>query len=615
MKVLEASYDIVIAGGGGAALTCAAAATDLGLRVLVLSKDPLAGGDTKISEGGICVRGCGDPEDTVASFVSNLKIKGDDLADDDIVRAFANDSQHAYAWLRKEGIRPFIRESDGGLRTYPMPLGGHNTVRSIPHANGGLAFAHALSGSWRSRKYDALGDAWMLEVLCGGPVESRHVTGALIYLPVKGELVSVRASAVVLATGGLGSLYFPNTDNTRSNTADGHAMALRAGAMLVDMEQIQFIPFAMARPRAFRGIFVGEPAAAGPLGVLRDGHGRILMSGLMHRTRAEIAAVMAVAVRKGRGTPSGGCFLDLSENARGRSGSLFRQLYSQQNHRCLEVVARAQGREAAAFKAPWEVVPSAHYCMGGVCVDENGAVSGNGALHGLFAIGQVAGGLHGSNRLGSTSLSEILVFGLRAAAAAVKQLDTSAGRDLSGFRSEADAVALGYERMMGRKGVVAPETLIRRLSACAWEKIGPARDADGLHGFLREISGIRKESSLTNIGGDPVWNQSFMDQVELENMLLAAESIARSALARKSSLGAHYRLDSRSGSWAFSQGVAFSNGQWRMSRLKRVVSPFYERCRDKITDGAKRMQIHLLRMLPENLQDRVLVSKYSRWME
>ena len=353
---LDWEYDLIVVGGGGAALTAAAEASDLGLRVLLASKDPIACGDTKISEGGISVLGYGDKSDSMRCFTLNLRTKGDDLSDWKIVQTFTSESQRAYEWLRKEGIRPQIKSDGSEPQTYPMPLGGHNRARSVLHDNGGLAITHALLRTLQTRNYDYLEDAWFLDILTDEINNEKCVVGGLIYLAAKGVILPVRAPAVLLATGGLGTLYFPNTDNMRGNTGDGYAVALRAGASLVDMEQIQFIPFALARPEASRGVFVGEPAAAGPLGVLRDKDGYVLLSGLMNRTRAEIASAMAKAVHEGRGSEHGGCFLDLSLNVQGIAGESFRKTYQKLNQRCLDIVRRAQGDQAAQFKKAWEVL-------------------------------------------------------------------------------------------------------------------------------------------------------------------------------------------------------------------------------------------------------------------
>ncbi len=242
MRILEEQYDVIIVGGGGAALTAAAVASERGVRVLLVSKDPIGCGDTKISEGGVSVRG--RVGDSVETFFHNLRLRGQDLGDSAMVRCFSRDSRSAYAWLRERGIRPWPRSDGQGPQTYPMPMGGHNRIRSIPHPRGGLSFIHSLLGTFQERSYDALQDAWFLDLIVDHDPQGRKVVGGLIYHAPRGILLAVAARAVVLATGGLGTLYFPNTDNMRGNTGDGYAAALRAGAGCKDIGD----SFAFKRP-------------------------------------------------------------------------------------------------------------------------------------------------------------------------------------------------------------------------------------------------------------------------------------------------------------------------------------------------------------------------------
>lgn len=276
---------------------------------------------------------------------------------------------------------------------------------------------------------DYLEDAWFLDVYKSS--SSGSVLGGLIYHAADGRFISVKAPSVVIACGGLSTMYFPHTDTMRGNTGDSYAIAARAGAQLVDMEQVQFIPFAVASPPSFEGLVIGEPVSAGLLGVIRDGQGRVIKGELMVRTRAECAAAIATAVAQGHGTANGGCYLDLTANARGRSGEIFTSLMNSKLKGIVKIVKLAYGQKAARFEEPWEVRPSAHYCMGGVrCTDQGQVLDAQSdIIPGLFVAGQALGGLHGSNRLGSTSLAEGIIFGRRAGHCAAGFSDDEAAQD------------------------------------------------------------------------------------------------------------------------------------------------------------------------------------------
>jgi succinate dehydrogenase/fumarate reductase flavoprotein subunit len=355
-------YDVVIVGSGGAGSAAAQTAADRGARVLAVSKDPLVCSDSKIAEGIVTVRTSGTDADTEQALSSNLRLGGDDISEQTVTRAFAKDSRDAYTWLREQGIKPELNENTGQPMALPMPMGGHSLPRSIDHNNGGLDYAHACwNALLQQGGIDYLEDAWFLDVYrAENDSGNGCIQGGLIYHAAEGKLFSVKAPAVIIACGGLSTMYFPHTDTMRGNTGDSYAIAARAGAQLVDMEQVQFIPFAVAHPQSFEGLVIGEPVSAGMLGVIRDTHGKIIKSEIMVRTRAECAAAIAVAVAEGNGSEHDACFLDLTKNAKGESGVLFKQLMNDKIPGILNIVKLALGSSAAKFEQPWEVRPSAH---------------------------------------------------------------------------------------------------------------------------------------------------------------------------------------------------------------------------------------------------------------
>ena len=605
--------DVVVVGSGGAGGAAANAAAEAGASVLVVSKDPIGCSDTKISEGIITVRGSGEDSDTEEVLAENLRVAGDNLNDPAITEAFAEDTEAAYDWLRRQGLRPTIDDAKGTAKTLPIALGGHTHRRSIGHRNGGIAFGHA---AWNAiiegAGVDYLEDAWFLDAITldddgdGGP----EVVGALIYDAARGRFVAVRTQAVVIASGGLNTLFFPKTDGMRGNTGDSFAVAARAGADLIDMEQLQFLPFCITYPPAYEGLLAGEPATAGFLGVLRDAHGKLILDGVMLRTRAECSAAIVRAVADGKGTARGGCYLDLTANVKApRSGPYFETFLFNALPRVMATVRQAMGKKAAKCQESWEVRPGAHYMMGGVRVDADCVATtddGRAPVRGLFAAGQAMGGLFGSNRLGSTSLSEGAIFGRRAGSSEARMAAIERTRD-------------GYASRLGRTGGESPSTLIRELQKECWERIGPARTRDGLETMRERLASLRARAERATISSAALWNQTFIDHIELTNMLDAAEAVTLASLDRKESLGGHVRLDGRQASLLFDKPRSVvirrgADGAWQVGHVAHPRTPMRQLLTYLYRDQLRKVKLRMIRLLPLTLQDRILERRYIATM-
>lgn len=608
--------DVLVIGSGGAGLTAATVAAAEGVRVCLVSKDPITGGDTKIAEGNITVVGSGSPKDTRDELVSNMRLQGDDISDPAIVEAFADDSQAAYKWLRQAGMRPQLNHK-GKPKTQPIPLGGHTKARTVRHEQKGRDFSSVLRNVFMaSGDHHWIEDAWALDLIMTG----NSATGALVYHAAAGEFIAFSARATILACGGANTIFFPNTDTMRGNTGDAFAMALRAGASLVDMEQVQFLPFALIYPPAFQGILVGEPAIAGLSRVIRGGEGRIILDSLMVRTRAEAAAAIATTVARGNGTKNGGCYIDLTANIREKSGELFTAISRKMVGNILDNVRSALGKDAAKLSVPWEVRPTAHYNMGGIEVDEWCRVKG---VDGLFAAGQSMGGLHGSNRLGSTSLGEVIVFGRRAGLTAARLSQETEIPNDGHFKKRAEEIHDKYATWMNRPGSTTAIDLITRLQQICWHGIGPARNQKDLGSMISEIGFLEAEKHRIRITSDPIWNQGFMDRVELENMLMVAAAIAQSAQCRTYSLGAHVRTDSSPGKGSTgTPGSVRIKGRTSNSLaidwVPRSRTAFRERLRFNIRQGVKITALKFLSRLPESGRDKIqlaLLEKISQKLE
>lgn len=626
-------YDVVVVGSGGSGSIAAHAAAETGARVLVVSKDPIGCSDTKISEGAVTVREVGDDSDSEAVLSENLKMAGGDLPLQSITDAFAEDSKAAYETYRAHGLRPSIAPTGDKPQALPLPLGGHTKRRTVGHANNGVAFGHAgWQAMVQNSRIDYLEDAWFLELITDesastGDEPTKKIVGGLIYDASGGKLVAVRAPSVVIAAGGLSTMYFPKTDTMRGNTGDSYAVAARAGADLVDMEQVQFLPFCLASPPSYEGLLCGEPVTASYLGVLRDKNGKVILDGVYLRTRAECSSAIMRAVEDGRGSPNGGAYLDMTANTEPpRSGPHFMRFLSTCLPSALQNARQALGKKAGKCEEPWEVRPGAHYFMGGVRVDAHGAsVGGEGdgdrnlGITGLFAAGQAMGGVFGANRLGSASLTEASVFGNRAGRAAA---DEAQLRNQARNKTQPDAVddALfvpaieAVAKRFGQKGSIAAAKLRMELQKESWECIGPIRTADRLAKMDRLIADWSSRLDDVAIPAYTTWNQSFIEFEELRNMLDTAKLVATAAEERDASLGGHVRLDKGSIS-AFSQPYStvvrkIASDRWQVERAARERTPLKQIISYKLQDAWRKGQAKALRLLPMSIKDKILEKRY-----
>ena len=618
-------YDVVVVGSGGAGSMAARVAADEGARVLVVSKDPIGCSDTKISEGNATVRAVAVDDDTEETLSENLRMAGGNLPVKEITDAFAKESQSAFDLFRTQGLRPAIDQERDGPKATPMAFGGHNKRRSVGLSNHGIAFGHA---NWNAvvqgNGVDYLEDAWFLDLVTDETEDDKtRIVGGLIYDASGGKLIAVRAPAVIIAAGGLSTLFFPKTDTMRGNTGDSYAVAARAGAELVDMEQVQFLPFCLASPPSFEGLLVGEPATASFLGVLRDKNGKVILDSVYQRTRAECSAAIMRAVASGRGSPNGGAYLDMTGNkVLPRSGPYFMRYLQTCLPGAYRNAVQAFSKPVSKCDEPWEVRPSAHYHMGGLRADADGAsVKGEGAgdrslgIDGLFAAGQAMGGLFGANRLGSTSLAEVSVFGSRAARAA-----TAAARAFEGRIDDAAFAPLieATTKRFGQKGDVAAAALKLELQKDAWDAIGPARTEAGIAAIGGLIDRLTARLDDVAIPNYATFNQSFIEFEELRNLLETAKAVAAAALERDASLGGHVRLDKGEISvFAAPYSTVVhrdANGHYGVRRVARPKTPLKQLLAYKAEEGWRRFQSKWFRYLPDGVKDKKLEARYQAIM-
>lgn len=522
--------DVLVIGAGGAGVMAAVEAQRAGASVIVVSKEPLGYGDTRISLGAMSTSPDTAAGDSEEDFVEDMIRGGEYLNDPRLVRALVGDAMSATLTLEGFG-HIFSRNVHGALSRMAVPMGGHRASRTISSPWLGVSMCHAMRSAAARAGIEVLEETVCSELL----VVDGEVVGAAARGTLTGRPVALLAKSTVVAAGGGGSLYYPHTDCMPAVVGDSFGLGLKAGAELVDMEQVQFLPFGITHPPSLVGIICGEPSMAGPFGRLLNNRGDVILENIMPMTRAQVARAIVEEIQRGGSTEHGGLLLDLTPNLASPDSELFVTMLKKFAGPFLEGVRKAYGREAADFKVPWDVLPTAHYNMGGLKTDEWCRTR----VGGLYACGQAQGGVMGGDRLGSTSLTEIFVFGKRAGRTAARE---AKARQPADERVARRAIAR-LRDLPGSTGTHRPVEVKRRLQKLMWEKVGPLRHGDGLKQALEGIESSRKQARDLRIAGFSRCNQEVTDAIALPHMIASAEAIALSALERRESRGAHVRAD------------------------------------------------------------------------
>lgn len=525
---LTISCDIVIVGAGGAGMRAAIEAFDRGLNVMLVCKSLLGKAHTVMAEGGIAASlGNIDPEDNWKVHFSDTVVEGQFINNWRMAEIFAKEAPDRVIELEHYGAL-FDRTPEGKIMQRPF---GAHTYRRLCYVGDrtGLELIRTLEDQVIKRNIPYLDEA-VITTIFKDP-ETGAVSGAFGIKIRTGELVLFKCKAVVLATGGFGKIYSV-TSNSWESTGDGIALAYRAGAELMDMEMIQFHPTGMIYPAGVRGMLVTE-AVRGEGGILTNVNGERFMEKYDPK-RKELSARDVVArsiyteIMAGRGTPNGAVYLDI----RHRGAAYIKQKLPSMYYQFLEFAG------IDITKEKMEVAPTVHYQMGGVRVDSETCMT---SVSGLYAAGEVACGLHGANRLGGNSLSDILVFGRRAGLAASEYVKSLQKSELSDedVRSEIARILGPFKITNGAN----PFDLKDRIAQLMWKYVGIVRNEEDLKKGLEEILKIKLESKNVQAKGARAYNQSWADSMAVWNMVLDCESVIRSALARKESRGAHTRSD------------------------------------------------------------------------
>jgi succinate dehydrogenase / fumarate reductase flavoprotein subunit len=535
-------HDVLIIGAGGAGLRAAIEALAQGARVAVVCKSLLGKAHTVMAEGGIAaaMANVDRTDDWRAHFRDTMR-GGKFLNNWRMAQIHAQEAPERVRELEQWGAL-FDRTTDGNI--LQRAFGGH-TFKRLCHVGDrtGLEMIRTLQDRGVNLGIDVYMECAITRLLKDGD----RIAGAFGYWRENGRFIVFKAKSVVIATGGIGKAW-RITSNSWEYTGDGMALAYDAGAELMDMEFVQFHPTGMVWPPGVQGILVTE-AVRGEGGVLRNKDGERFMERydperMDLSTRDVVARAIYTEAKEGRGTEHGGAYLDISH----KPAEYVKKKLPSMYHQFRELA------DVDITKGPMEVGPTCHYMMGGIRVE---AESGQSNVPGLFAAGEAAAGLHGANRLGGNSLSDLLVFGRRAglaAAAHAKEVSAPAVND-----AQVDGATREMLEPFERSDGDSPYDLHRDLQETMQDYVGIFRSEADLKRGLDEIQKLKQRAAQVHVDGSRLFNPGWHLARDLKSMLAVSEAVALSALERRESRGAHSRID-------------FPNYDEQWSKLNNIIS-------------------------------------------
>lgn len=550
-------HDVLVIGAGGAGLRAAIEASSMGVSVGLVCKSLLGKAHTVMAEGGVAAALANvDPQDGWETHFQDTMKGGKMLNNWRMAQLHAQEAPERVKELERWGA-VFDRTKNGKI--LQRAFGGH-TYKRLCHVGDrtGLEMIRTLQDRGVHQGIKVYMECCVSRLLKDGD----KIAGAFGYYREDGRFVLFKAKAIVLATGGVGK-SFTVTSNSWEYTGDGHALAYDAGADLIDMEFVQFHPTGMVWPPGVRGILVTE-GVRGEGGILRNKDGERFMYKYLPEstkkdfaetdeeakrwvdaalagqqtdarrppelsTRDNVARAIYQEVKAGRGSPHGGVFLDISYQDPERVKKKLPSMYHQ--FKDLADVDITAG--------PMEVGPTMHYIMGGVRVDAETAQT---RVPGLFAAGECSGGMHGANRLGGNSLSDLIVFGKRAGAGAAEYAKKLEGKPTISD----DAVKAAQEEMeapLSRADGKNPYDIAKQLNQIMSTHVGIYREEKELEAGIAKLEELKEQVKHVGVKGNRAYNPGWHLCRDLRNMIICSEAIARSALSRKESRGAHSRLD------------------------------------------------------------------------
>ena len=519
-------HDVLIIGAGGAGLRAAIEALAQGGSVGVVCKSLLGKAHTVMAEGGIAAAMANvDSADNWKTHFRDTMRGGKFLNNWRMAQLHAQESPDRVRELEQWGAL-FDRTENGDI--LQRAFGGH-TFKRLCHVGDrtGLEMIRTLQDRGVQQGIDVYMECTVTRLLTDGG----RIAGAFAYWRETGRLIVFKAKAIVIATGGIGKAWRV-TSNSWEYTGDGMALAYEAGAELVDMEFVQFHPTGMVWPPGVQGILVTE-AVRGEGGILRNKAGERFMEKYDPKrmelsTRDVVARSIYTEVKEGRGTEHGGAYLDISH----KPAEYVKKKLPSMYHQFKELA------DVDITKEPMEVGPTCHYMMGGIRVDAETAQS---TVPGLFAAGEAAAGLHGANRLGGNSLSDLLVFGRRAGLAAAEYAKRASAASLDDSQ-----IAQGEKELLSPFSNTASESsyaVHRDLQEVMQSLVGIFRTEEDLKKALAELEKLKARAAKAGVEGSRLFNPGWHLSYDLKSMLVVSEAVARSALARMESRGAHSRID------------------------------------------------------------------------
>ena len=581
-------YDVVIIGAGGAGLRAAIEASARGAKTALVCKSLLGKAHTVMAEGGVAaaLANLDERDHWQVHFRDTMK-GGKYLNQWRMAQLHAQEAPERVRELEQWGA-VFDRTVDG--RILQRNFGGHSYPR-LAHVGDrtGLELIRTLQDRGIHQGIDVFMEYTMRSLL----IDQDRVAGCFGYERESGRFVVFQTKSVVLATGGIGRCW-EVTSNSWEYTADGHAMAMWAGAELIDMEFIQFHPTGMVWPPSVKGTLITE-GVRGEGGVLKNRDGeRFMFDNVPEMFQGEYAEseeeatrwvdavvagkkpdarrppelltrdVVARAIRRevkaGRGSPHGGVFLDIASR---RTADAIKKKLPSMYHQFKELA------DVDITTDPMEVGPTCHYTMGGVRVDPETQET---TIRGLFACGEVAGGMHGSNRLGGNSLSDLLVFGKRAGEFAAQSAEATSLGSID--QSEVESLAQTAQRPFAIESGENPYAVHEELRSTMQNLVGIVRTKSDLQAALEKIAELKDKAARVSITGNMQFNPGWHLALDLHNMLDISEVVTIAALQREESRGGHTREDfpDSDPEWGKYNQVA----SWRDGRTEVTKSPLPE---------------------------------------
>jgi succinate dehydrogenase / fumarate reductase flavoprotein subunit len=519
-------HDVLIIGAGGAGLRAAIEALAKGSSVGVVCKSLLGKAHTVMAEGGIAAAMANvDTADGWKPHFRDTMRGGKFLNNWRMAQLHAQEAPDRVRELEQWGAL-FDRTDSGAI--LQRAFGGH-TYKRLCHVGDrtGLEMIRTLQDRGVQLGFDVYMECTVTRLLTDGG----RIAGAFGYWRENGRFIVFKAKSIVIATGGIGKAW-PITSNSWEYSGDGMTLAYEAGAELMDMEFVQFHPTGMVWPPGVQGLLVTE-AVRGEGGILRNKLGERFMEKYDPKrmelsTRDVVARSIYTEVKEGRGTEHGGAYLDISH----KPAEYVKKKLPSMYHQFKELA------DVDITKGPMEVGPTCHYVMGGIHVDAETAQS---TLPGLFAAGEAAAGLHGANRLGGNSLSDLLVFGRRAGLAAAdhaKRVSHAGVSDAQIAEAERELLA-----PFSNPSAESPYAVHRDLQKVMQSLVGIFRTEEDLKKAFAELEELKARAAKASVEGSRLFNPGWHLARELKSMLTVSEAVALSALARTESRGAHSRID------------------------------------------------------------------------